>query len=605
MFDVLIKLKFFFKEHKWQYMLSFLTLAISNIFAVFIPFIIGRFIDGIVTGSMDAELLLVYAVQFASLIFITYGLDLIWGYGLFSGAYKLQRQMRSTLMRHFLRMRAPYFEKFRTGDLLARGTQDIRALADTAGYGMLVLMSATGFTATLIIMMGVTVNWYLTFATVLPLLPMAYVIKVKGAQVDEAYEISQKSFSSVNDDVLEMIDGMRVICAYVKEDDFIEKFQSQTTQLLKKNNRVSELSAIFAPTVKLFAGLSTMIALSYGAILVSQGVLSVGDIIAFQMYLGMMIWPIISVSELILILRQGSASMRRVEDIIAATDGLSFTGNMPAHAVGDFQFDNFNFSYTASETVSLNHIDLALPKGKTLGIVGKTGSGKTTLIRQLLNQFPTGQGTFTMGGYAYSDYQDASLRELIGYVPQDHTLFSRSVRENIAFGKNDASDQDILRSIRLSSFEEDLNNMEHGLDTMVGEKGVAISGGQKQRISIARALIKNPEILILDDSLSAVDAKTEQTIIRNIQEERKDKTTIISTHRLSGVKAVDEIIVMDKGAIIERGSHDELIERQGWYYDQFKKQEIKDFSEEANGGNVSTKEKPLKKNNALKEGEDQ
>lgn len=605
MFDVLIKLKFFFKEHKWQYILSFLTLAISNIFAVFIPFIIGRFIDGIVTGSMDAELLLVYAVQFASLIFITYGLDLIWGYGLFSGAYKLQRQMRSTLMRHFLRMRAPYFEKFRTGDLLARGTQDIRALADTAGYGMLVLMSATGFTATLIVMMGVTVNWFLTFATVLPLLPMAYVIKVKGAQVDEAYEISQKAFSSVNDDVLEMIDGMRVICAYVKEDDFIEKFQSQTTQLLKKNNRVSELSAIFAPTVKLFAGLSTMIALSYGAILVSQGVLSVGDIIAFQMYLGMMIWPIISVSELILILRQGSASMRRVEDIIAATDGLSFTGNMPAHAVGDFQFDNFNFSYTKSETVNLNHIDLALPKGKTLGIVGKTGSGKTTLIRQLLNQFPTGQGTFTMGGYAYSDYQDASLRELIGYVPQDHTLFSRSVRENIAFGKNDASDQDILRSIRLSSFEEDLNNMEHGLDTMVGEKGVAISGGQKQRISIARALIKNPEILILDDSLSAVDAKTEQTIIRNIQEERKDKTTIISTHRLSGVKAVDEIIVMDKGEITERGSHDELIERQGWYYDQFKKQEIKDFSEEANGGNVSTKEKPLKKNNALKEGEDQ
>ncbi|MDN6729862.1 MAG: ABC transporter ATP-binding protein/permease [Alkalibacterium sp.] len=605
MFDVLIKLKFFFKEHKWQYILSFLTLAISNIFAVFIPFIIGRFIDGIVTGSMDAELLLVYAVQFASLIFITYGLDLIWGYGLFSGAYKLQRQMRSTLMRHFLRMRAPYFEKFRTGDLLARGTQDIRALADTAGYGMLVLMSATGFTATLIVMMGVTVNWFLTFATVLPLLPMAYVIKVKGAQVDEAYEISQKAFSSVNDDVLEMIDGMRVIRAYVKEDDFIEKFQSQTTQLLKKNNRVSELSAIFAPTVKLFAGLSTMIALSYGAILVSQGVLSVGDIIAFQMYLGMMIWPIISVSELILILRQGSASMRRVEDIIAATDGLSFTGNMPAHAVGDFQFDNFNFSYTASETVNLNHIDLALPKGKTLGIVGKTGSGKTTLIRQLLNQFPTGQGTFTMGNYAYSDYQDASLRELIGYVPQDHTLFSRSVRDNIAFGKNDATDQDILRSIRLSSFEEDLNNMEHGLDTMIGEKGVAISGGQKQRISIARALIKDPDILILDDSLSAVDAKTEQNIIRNIQEERKDKTTIISTHRLSGVKAVDEIIVMDKGEITERGSHDELIERQGWYYDQFKKQEIKDFSEEANGGNVSTKEKPLKKNNALKEGEDQ
>ncbi|MDZ7835101.1 MAG: ABC transporter ATP-binding protein [Alkalibacterium sp.] len=580
MFDVLIKLKFFFKEHKWQYILSFITLALSNVFSVIIPFIIGRFIDGIVTGEMNRELLRTYSIQFAALVFITYGLDLIWGYGLFSGAYKLQQQMRSTLMRHFLRMRAPYFEKFRTGDLMARGTQDIRALADTAGYGMLVLMNATGFTVTLIVMMGITVSWALTFATVIPLLPMAYVVKVKGAQVDEAYEIAQKSFSSVNDDVLEMIDGMRVIRAYVKEADFIEKFKDQTSGLLKKNNRVSEISAIFAPTVKGFAGLSTMIALSYGSILVARGVLSVGDIIAFQMYLGMMIWPIISVSELILILRQGSASMRRVEEITQTTDGLAFTGSVEAEKAADFQFSDFTFKYTGSETINLDQIDLSLPEGKTLGIVGKTGSGKTTLIRQLLNQFPTGTGTFKMGHHPYSDYHDPSVRRMIGYVPQDHVLFSRSVRDNIAFGKQDATDEDILRSIRLASFEEDLANMEEGLDTMIGEKGVSISGGQKQRISIARALIKDPEILILDDSLSAVDAKTEQNIIRNIQRVRNDKTTIIVTHRLSAVKDADEIIVLDNGVIVERGTHTELIEAHGWYYDQFIKQEIRDKPEE-------------------------
>ncbi|WP_368646105.1 ABC transporter ATP-binding protein [Alkalibacterium putridalgicola] len=579
MFDVLIKLKFFFKEHKWQYIISFITLALSNVFAVIIPFIIGRFVDAIVTGEMNAELLRIYSLQFAALVFITYGLDFIWGYGLFAGAYKLQRQMRSTLMRHFLRMRAPYFEKFRTGDLMARGTQDIRALADTAGYGMLVLMSATGFTATLVIMMGITVSWSLTFATVLPLLPMAYVIKVKGAQVDEAYEIAQKSFSSVNDDVLEMIDGMRVIRAYVKEDDFISKFKDQTSGLLKKNNRVSEISAIFAPTVKAFAGISTMIALSYGAILVSQGILTVGDIIAFQMYLGMMIWPIISVSELILILRQGSASMRRVEEITQATDGLNFAGKVDVLTVDDFEFKDFTFRYTSSETINLDTIDLTLPKGKTLGIVGKTGSGKTTLIRQLLNQFPSGTGTFNMGQRSYSDYQDPSVRQLIGYVPQDHVLFSRSVRDNIAFGKEEASDQDILRSIQLASFEDDLKNMERGLDTMIGEKGVSISGGQKQRISIARALIKDPEILILDDSLSAVDAMTEQNIIANIQDVRKGKTTIISTHRLSAVKGADEIVVLDNGKIVERGTHDELIAEKGWYYDQFMKQEIKESTE--------------------------
>lgn len=578
MFEVLIKLKFFFKENKWQYSGSFLALAISNIFAVMIPYIIGRFIDAIITGEMNADLLRTYTLQFTVLVFITYGLDFLWGYGLFAGAYKLQKEMRSKLMRHFLRMRAPYFEKFRTGDLMARGTQDIRALADTAGYGMLVLMSATGFTATLIIMMGISVNWGLTIAAVLPLLPMAYVVKVKGAQVDEAYEIAQKSFSSVNDDVLEMIDGMRVIRAYVKEADFIEKFKHQTSDLLKKNNRVSEISAIFSPTVKAFEGLSIMIALTYGAVLVAQGVLSVGDIVAFQMYLGMMIWPIISVSELVLILRQGSASMRRVEDITHATDGLNFKGRLEAQRVNDLNFEQFTFTYTASETTNLDHINLNLKTGQTLGIVGKTGSGKTTLIRQLLNQFPMGTGIFDMGDAAYTDYNDPSLRQLIGYVPQDHVLFSRSVRDNIAFGKKDATDEEILKSIKMASFEEDLNNMQRGLDTMIGEKGVSISGGQKQRISIARALIKDPDILILDDSLSAVDAKTEQAIIKNIQKIRSDKTTIISTHRLSAVKEADEIIVLDNGKIIERGTHDELLELEGWYFEQFTKQEIREVS---------------------------
>jgi len=579
MFDVLVKLKFYFKENKWQYLGSFIALAISNIFAVIIPFIIGRFIDAIVTGEMNAAVLRTYSLQFAGVVIITYGLDFLWGYGLFAGAYKLQKEMRSKLMRHFLRMRAPYFEKFRTGDLMARGTQDIRALADTAGYGMLVLMSATGFTATLVIMMGLTVHWGLTFAAVIPMLPMAYVIKVKGAQVDEAYEIAQKSFSSVNDDVLEMIDGMRVIRAYIKEADFIDKFKEQTSGLLKKNNKVSEIAAIFAPTVKAFEGLSIMIALSYGAILVAQGTLSLGDIVAFQMYLGMMIWPIISVSELVLILRQGTASMRRVDEIRYATDELNFKGTIEAEQVDDFEFDEFTFRYSSSETINLDKIRLDLKKGKTLGIVGKTGSGKTTLIRQLLNQFPLGSGTFNMGSSAYSEYNDPSLRRLIGYVPQDHVLFSRSVRDNIAFGKKEATDEDILVSIRMASFEEDLKNMNRGLDTMIGEKGVSISGGQKQRISIARALIKDPDILILDDSLSAVDAKTEQTIIHNIQQVRAGKTTIISTHRLSAVKEADEIIVLDNGTIVERGTHDELIDKRGWYYDQFTKQEIKEITE--------------------------
>jgi ATP-binding cassette subfamily B protein len=579
MFEVLKKLKFFFKENTWRYILSFFSLAVSNVAAVIIPYIIGRFIDAIVTEEMNTQLLWRYALQFGGLILLTYAVDFIWGYGFFGGAYKLQKQMRRSLMGHFLRMRAPYFEKFRTGDLMARGTQDIRSVADTAGYGMMVLMNATGTSLMIILMMGTTVSWSLTLATILPMIPLALIFKRQGAKVDEAYEVAQKAFSTVNDDVLEMIDGIRVIRAYVKEQDFIKTFQNQTSDLLKKNNRVTDISAVFAPAVKGVEGLAIMISLSYGAYLVAEGLSSVGDIVAFQMYLGMMIWPIIAVSELILILRQGSASMRRVEEITQATDDLSFEGTIEAQNVDDLQFNQFNFKYGSSETINLENIELTLPKGKTLGIVGKTGAGKTTFIRQLLNQFPLGTGDFNMGREAYHSYEDASLRRLIGYVPQDHVLFSRSVRENIAFGKKEATEEEILRSIQLASFEDDLKNMEKGLDTLIGEKGVSISGGQKQRISIARALIKDPDILILDDSLSAVDAKTEQNIIQNIQAEREGKTTIISTHRLSAVKQADEIIVMDNGRVVERGNHDELIALRGWYYEQFLRQEINEKKE--------------------------
>lgn len=574
MFDVLKKLKFFFKKNKARYGFSFVAMIISGIAAVIIPYIIGRFIDAIVTGEMNPQVLRNYSLQFVGLLFLAYALDCVWGYGFFGGAYKLQKEMRQQLMQHFLRMRAPYFEKFRTGDLMARATQDIRSVAETTGYGMLVLVSSIADTLMIVLMMGATVSWRLTIVTILPMIPLGFIFKKQGERVDKSYEVAQKAFSTVNDDVLEMVDGVRVIRAYVKEEDFVQTFKKQTEDLFKKNTTVSDLSALFAPAVKGVEGLATMISLTYGAILVAQGVLSVGDIVAFQMYLGMMIWPIIAVSELILILRQGSASMRRVEEVSHATDDLSFDGTLEATNVEDLTFKHFNFQYGSSETINLENIELHLPKGKTLGIVGKTGEGKTTFIRQLLNQFPVGTGEFSMGEAAYQEYTDPSLRRLIGYVPQDHVLFSRSVRENIAFGKREATEEDILESIRLAAFDEDLKNMEHGLDTLIGEKGVSISGGQKQRISIARALIKDPEILILDDSLSAVDAKTEQKIIQNIQKVRKEKTTILSTHRLSAVKQADEIIVMDAGRVIERGTHEELLEKQGWYFEQFSRQEI-------------------------------
>ncbi|HLR88147.1 MAG TPA: ABC transporter ATP-binding protein [Atopostipes sp.] len=576
MFDVMLKLKDFFTKYKKDYIISFLTMIASNLFSVFIPYLIGQLIDYIVRDELTLNLLIRIVGVFLFSLIASYIFEFIWSYYLFTGAAKLQRNMRDNLMAHFLNMRSIFFEKYRVGDLMARSTQDVRAIADTAGYGMMVLMNATLFLTTIIGMMGISVSWRLTLFSLLPLALLAYAFDKLGNEVEQRFSVAQESFSSLNNDVLEVVDGIRVIRAYVKEADYVQKFRDQTESMLKKNNRVADINAMFMPLVKIITSICTVISFGYGAFLVYEGALSVGNIVAFQMYLSMIVWPIISIGELTNVLRQGSSAMHRVEDVLDTTDDMEEDGIKIIENSNDITMRGLNFQYPTSHEMNLSHIDIRIPKGKMLGIVGKTGAGKTTLLRQFLRQYPLGEGEFRYGENEVLNYKRRQVQGLIGYVPQDHVLFSRSVRDNIAFGKGQATDQEILDSIRIAAFDEDLLKMDEGLDTMIGEKGVSISGGQKQRISLARALIKNPEILILDDALSAVDAKTEQKIISNIQKVRANKTTIISTHRLSTVKEADEIIVLEDGQIIERGNHEELLSLQGWYYEQYLRQELKE-----------------------------
>lgn len=576
MFEVMLKLKDFFNKNKKDYIRSFIAMIASNLFSVFIPYLIGQLIDYIVQDELTYRLLIKVISAFLFSLIAAYIFEFIWSYYLFTGAAKLQRSMRDNLMAHFLNMRSIFFEKFRVGDLMARSTQDVRAIADTAGYGMMVLMNATLFLTTIVGMMGFSVSWRLTIFSLFPLIILAYTFDKLGNELEKRFSIAQESFSSLNNDVLEVVDGIRVIRAYVKEEDYLDKFRKQTESMLVKNNRVADINAMFMPFVKIITSICTVISFGYGTFLVYEGTLSVGNIVAFQMYLGMIIWPIISIGELTNVLRQGSAAMIRVEDVLNTTDEMEENGFKDIEDSNDIVMQNLNFQYPTSQEMNLSQINIEIPKGKTMGIVGKTGAGKTTLLRQFLRQYPLGDGDFFYGDDGVLDYQRNQIQHLIGYVPQDHILFSRSVRDNIAFGKGQASDQEILESIKIAAFDEDLLQMNKGLDTMIGEKGVSISGGQKQRISLARALIKNPEILILDDALSAVDAKTEQKIISNIQQVRTNKTTLISTHRLSAVKEADEIIVLEEGQIVEHGNHEELLALQGWYYKQYLRQELKE-----------------------------
>ncbi|MDJ0332412.1 ABC transporter ATP-binding protein [Planococcus sp. S3-L1] len=577
MFDVLWKLKWFFKENWLRYTTAVALLFVANILEIIPPWLIGKAIDSIAQAQLTSTLMWQYMAVLAVAMVLAYLINFVWQYQLFGGAYVIERQLRSSLMGHFLKMTPTFYEKNRTGDLMARATNDLKAISETAGFGILTLVDSTLYMATIIVAMGMLVSWELTFLAMIPLPILAVVVQILGKKIHVRYMEAQEAFGDMNDRVLESVGGVRVIRAYVQERASEQQFAAMTEDVYEKNMAVERIDALFAPVTKVLTAISYMIGLGYGAFLVAEGTMTLGDLVAFNVYLGMIVWPMFAIGELINILQRGNASLDRVNGTLDYPEDV--TDPQEPSTTGkpkEIGFKDFSFTYPQSNSINLQGINLSMNSGQTLGIVGKTGSGKSTFVKQLLREYPTGQGAIFMNGIELKKLTKDQLRSWIGYVPQDHVLFSRTIRENILFGKSNASEEEMAEALRLAYFEKDLALLPNGLNTLVGEKGVALSGGQKQRISIARALIKNPEILILDDSLSAVDAKTEARIIENIQANRTGKTTIITTHRLSAVKHADWIVVLDDGKIIEEGTHKELLETNGWYNEQFLRQQIEE-----------------------------
>ena len=577
MFAVFKKLSWFFAHYWKRYTFAIIALILASAVGLIPPKLVGYIIDHIQFETLTVQILTAVITGYIVLLIVHYIISFLWDYTLFGGAVILERWMRSKLMDHFLSMSPTFFGKYRTGDLMARSTNDLKAISLTAGFGVLTLVDSSIFMLMIIAVMGLTISWPLTFAALLPLPIMAVMMNFYGSAIHRRFTKAQDAFGEMNNSVLESIRGVRAIRAFVQEEQEKTRFENMTKDVYDKNMEVAQIDALFEPTMKILVGLSYTIGIGYGAMLVFENRLTLGDLVTFNVYLGMLIWPMFAVGELINILQRGNASLDRVNKTLSYPPDVRDVRELKqVEAVKELQFHNVSFAYPNTAEKALKAVSFKVRVGDTIGVVGKTGAGKTTLFKLLLRQYPDVQGKIVISGEEIESLPLKQLREWIGYVPQDQMMFSKSIRENIQFGKEAATDEEIFRALELAYFAGDILQLPEGLDTQVGESGITLSGGQKQRVALARAFIKNPEILILDDSLSAVDGKTEAAIIAHLKEERKNKTTFIAAHRLSAVTHADHIIVLEDGEIAEEGTHEQLMREKGWYYKQYVQQQMRD-----------------------------
>lgn len=564
----------YINQHRKVYLLGSFFAILMGLLALIPNYIIQLFIDDIVTETLTGQSFLVYLLIFALSMFGVYFSDMTWVRLLFGQSARYQKELRSQVFRRLLALRTPFYEKFRSGDLMTRMTSDIDMMGQAIGYGFMILVSDGTYLISVLFMMFFTISWQATLASIIPLIIFGILVHFIGKEVDKRYEISRNAVAQLSNEVLEVVDGVRVMRAYGKRGLEQARFQQRTKEVVATSNNLIILNGLWGPVARLFSGLSNAIGLLYGGYLVSQDQLSVGQLITFQIYLGMLNGVVWGMSDLVAIYQQANVSYRKITELKMADDLVEASGDRSIDRIETIEFKDYSFTYPGDENQTLKQISFIINRGQTLGVVGKTGAGKSTIIRQLLRQYPVKhKESLLLNGYPITDYKIEDVEKLYGYVPQEYVLFSRTVAHNIYFGNKEATTEMLQEAIRISDFDKDVHRMSQGLNTLIGEKGASISGGQKQRISIARAIIRQPELLILDDSLSAVDAKTERAIIQNIQDLRSDKTNIIISHRLSAVANADFVIVVEGGNIVESGSPNQLMDQQGWYYEQYLKQQ--------------------------------
>ena len=577
--SIIQKLWWFFKLEKRRYLVGIVALVLVSVLNLIPPMVMGRVIDAITSGRLTQDDLLLHLFYLLLAAFGMYYLRYVWRMYILGTSYRLGQIMRSRLFEHFTKMSPAFYQNYRTGDLMAHATNDINALTRLAGGGVMSAVDASITALVTLLTMLFSISWQMTLVAILPLPFMAYGTSRLGRKTHKAFGESQAAFSELNNKVQESVSGIKVTKSFGYQSDELASFQEVNDLTFQKNLQTMKYDSLFDPMVLLFVGSSYALTLLVGAFMVQAGQVTVGNLVTFISYLDMLVWPLMAIGFLFNITQRGKVSYQRIESLLSQESPVK-DPESPLEGIENGRLDYAIDSFAFEDEETLRDLHFSLEKGQTLGLVGQTGSGKTALIKLLLREYDVDRGAIYLNGHDIRDYRLADLRSLMGYVPQDQFLFASSILENICFGNPDLPFSAVEEATQLAQVYQDIQAMPEGFDTVIGEKGVSLSGGQKQRLAMSRAMILNPDILILDDSLSAVDAKTEFAIIDNLKETRKDKTTIITAHRLSAVVHADLILIMQDGRIIERGRHEDLLALDGWYAQTYQSQQLEMKGEE-------------------------
>lgn len=569
------KLGWFFKIEKWNYLIGVIFLLLVAVLNVIPPKIIGNLVQEISTRGLTGFSLTISLLILAAVGFLQYIFRYTWRSRIFGGAARLEKTLRSRLFNHYMQMDQTFYQEHRTGDLMAHATNDLQAIQQVAGSGILSFADSIITGITTIIAMMALVDWRLTLLAMIPFPLLAISAGYLGTKIHIAFRKSQAAFSRLNNKTQESIMGIKVIKSLGQDQEDIDDFKKLVDQTIQINRKVNMLDALFNPMTTVLIGISYMITLVLGGSFVVHNVINIGQLVSFISYITMLIWPMFAIGNLFNIMERGNASYDRVNLLLHAKSSIIDDKHaVQKRATGDLDFNIQSFTYPGDENSSLNDVHFKLPAGNTIGLVGKVGTGKSTLMKLILREFDDYKGAITVGRINIKDYALNSYLPSLGYVPEESFLFSDTIKNNIRFGDFDATDDEVVAAAKKSDLYADILDQPNQFDTEVGEQGVSLSGGQRQRLAIARALIINPEVLLLDDALSAVDGETEHAILQELRQERKDKTTIIAAHRLSSVMNANEILVLDNGRIIQRGTHSQLVSQPGWYQDMFHRQQM-------------------------------